>query len=92
MNQRDTDAIEKAFTMLAEAMAERIAKVEARTANLEQAILAKSLPPMPPLPPHELEEWSESEMPTLRGEGWTKETVEQYARDYAMLALGINKE
>ena len=44
------------------------------------------LPPLPALPPAEVQEWSESWI-TLRGEGWTRETVEKYASDYALAAI-----
>lgn len=48
--------------------------------------MSKTLPPLPALPPAEVQEWSESWI-TLRGEGWTRETVEKYASDYALAAI-----
>lgn len=48
--------------------------------------MTPKLPPLPALPRAEVEEWSESGI-TFRGEGWTKETVEKYATDYALTAV-----
>lgn len=53
--------------------------------------MSKTLPPLPALPPAEVQEWSESWI-TLRGEGWTRETVEKYASDYALAAIEKDRD
>jgi hypothetical protein len=47
----------------------------------------ETLPPLPDLPPAEVEEWGESFITFIKGEGWKKETVEKYATDYARAAI-----